>query len=236
MNSVIRRPKAVLFDHDGVLVSSEALHFEAWRKLLASIGLSIDAFPFHSFVGRTSPQILRHILDQSRPGWTEAEYPLDALALRKNDFYLESAATGLGPYPGVMDGLVWLKANGIRAAVVSNAKRREIEFSVKTLKIRPHFEHLFSRDDVPHPKPHPSAFLTAVQVLGLEPADCLAIDDSPVGLESALMGGIPSASVTTNYPASALESPIPGRPDLKPVWIGASMEQFFNWLKSLPTS
>jgi beta-phosphoglucomutase len=236
-SSILKRPKAILFDHDGVLVSSEELHFAAWREFLsAELHIDTSTLNFHSVVGQTAPQILRFILDTYRPGWTEAEYPLDALSLRKNDYYLKIARTGLAVYPGVIEGLKWLKKEGILAAVVSNAKRREIDFSMTTLKLGSYFDVLLSRDDVPRPKPDPSAFQTGADHLGFHPNECIAIDDSPTGLQSALLAGIPSATVTTNYPAEILESPVPGRPDLRPIWIGKSMLDFFLWLKSLPTA
>lgn len=232
--SLITRPKAILFDHDGVLVTSEELHHAAWSQLLENeLKLQIEELNFHTMVGKTSIEILKMILDHHRPGWKREEYDLDALSLRKNDYYLKIAQTGLALYPGVIDGLKWMRREGILAAIVSNAKRREIEFSVTNLKLTPFFEILLSRDDVPRAKPDPSAFQTAVDHLGFQNSECIAIDDSPTGLQSSLLAGIPTASVTSNYPREFLTSPVPGRPDLKPIWIGDSMIEFFRWVKSL---
>jgi beta-phosphoglucomutase-like phosphatase (HAD superfamily) len=118
--------------------------------------------------------------------------------------------------------------------VVSNAKRRELKASLSLLKIEEYFKVVLSRDDVPRPKPDPGPFEFAALSLGAAPADCVAIDDSPTGLEGALLAGCVTASVTTNYPRSALESPVPGRSDLRPVWIGDTMEAFFAWVANLP--
>ena len=76
--------------------------------------------------------------------------------------------------------------------------------------------------------------LCAALSLGVTPSECMAIDDSPVGLQGALLAGCITASVTTNYKRSALENPVPGRPDLRPVFISETMEEFFEWLRGLP--
>lgn len=227
-------PKAILFDHDGVLVSSEVLHYNAWGIMLREVlQINIEDFEFHKFVGRTAPQIMTMILDAKKPGWSESDYDIHALAMKKNDYYLDAAEKGLNLYPGVREGLEWLKSKNIKTAIVSNAKRREIDFSVTNLKIKPYFDILLSRDDVPKPKPSPMAFQTAVDYLGLTSKDCIAIDDSPIGLESSLLAGIPSVSVLSSYKESELIAPIPGRPDLKTIFIAKDMIDFFNWLKAL---
>jgi beta-phosphoglucomutase len=228
------RPKAILFDHDGVLVTSEELHFLAWRQLLRDMGLPWEKIEFHGLVGKTAPQILELLLNRFKPGWKREEFDLDALALRKNDYYTEYAKTRLAPYPGVREGLEWAKSEGIACAVVSNAKRRELLFSMEQLDLGGFFQVLLSRDDVIRPKPDPGPFEFAAHSLGLLPSDCVAIDDSPTGLEAALLAGCVTASITSNYPRETLLSPIPGRPDLSPVWIGDGMDGFFSWLKALP--
>ncbi len=234
MSQTIYRPKAILFDHDGVLVTSEQLHFLAWQQLQKDMGLPWSEIRFDGMVGRPAPVILTALLDQFKPGWKAADYDVDALALKKNDYYLEYAATQLGLYPGVREGLEWTKAEGILCGVVSNAKRRELKHSISMLRLEPYFKVILSRDDVIRPKPDPGPFEFAALSLGVAPEDCIAIDDSPTGLEGALLAGCVTASVTTNYPRSALETPIPGRSDLRSVWVGDTMEAFFEWLAKLP--
>lgn len=230
---LIGRPKAILFDHDGVLVTSEELHFLAWQQLLKEMGLPWREIRLEGLVGRTAPSILTTLLNQFKPGWSTAEFDVDALALRKNNYYLEYAKTQLGLYPGVREGLAWAKQEGIPCAVVSNAKRRELMTSLSMLKIEGYFKVILSRDDVPRPKPDPGPFEFAALSLGVRPEECIAIDDSPTGLEGALLAGCITASVTTNYARGALEIPIPGRPDLRPVFISETMEEFFIWVQSL---
>jgi beta-phosphoglucomutase len=230
----MKRPQAILFDHDGVLVASESLHNEAWGALLRELGLRYDAAEIQRLVGRTAPQILASELNRQAPGWDPAVYDLEALALRKNDHYLTLLETQLKPYPGVLEGLQWMKAIGIRAVVVSNARRRELATALDRLGLAPFFDAVLSRDETRVPKPDPTPYLLGAAHAGADPARCIAVEDSPPGLEAALLARIPTAAVLTSFPRSALESPVPGRPDLKPVWIGGSMAEFFDWVRSLP--
>lgn len=230
----VKRPKGILFDNDGVLISSEELHFMAWKQMLHRHGFPYEKIEWNTLVGQTSLKIIAQLLDQFKPGWKAEEYDLEALAKEKNDIYLEMAKTHLALYPGVPEGLAWLQEQKISAAIVSNAKRRELVFSVDTLKTGKYFQAIISRDDATHPKPHPAMYELGALSLSLTPNECIAIDDSPTGLQSALLAGCVVASITTNYPREFLETPVPGRPDLRPVWIGESTSQFFEWLRSLP--
>ncbi len=233
-----KRPRAILFDHDGVLVASEALHWKAWELLIRELGLPYDGTTdslIRSMVGKTAPMILSRVLDLFRPGWTREQFDIDALARHKNDFYLRIAATDLHSYPGVPEFLSWLREQGIPTAVVSNAKRRELEAALQQLGLIDFFTCVVSRDDIQPPKPDPAPYLFAAAHLGMEPADCLAVEDSPTGIEAALVGRIPAAAVLTNFPRAAMEQPVPGRPDLRPAWIGSGIRELHAWVASLPT-
>jgi HAD superfamily hydrolase (TIGR01509 family) len=223
-------PRAILFDHDGVLVASEPLHWEAWRRLLAELKIPYEEAEIRAAVGKTAPRILTEILDRHHPGWDTAQFDIHALALRKNDFYLKIAQTELRTYPGVAEGLRKARERGIALAVVSNAKRRELESALRLLGIFDYFQLVVSRDDVNPPKPDPMPYLFAAASLGFEPHECMAVEDSPPGLEAALMAKIPTAALLTNFPRMAVEQPVPGRPDLRPTWIGESLETFFEWI------
>lgn len=231
--SQILRPKAILFDNDGVLVSSEPLHLEAWQVLLPELGIPYDPADIHPFVGTTGPRVMAGILDKHRPGWKPEHFDIEALALKKNDIYLEFVRQKLSPAPGVVEGLKWLRSQGIRSAVVTNAKRREMESSLQVAGLWDYLDEKISRDDAGLAKPDPTPYLMATTSLGLLPRECIAIEDSPSGLEAALMAGAVGAAVTTTFTRAHLEAPVPGRPDLKPVWIGANMVEFFGVIREL---
>lgn len=223
--------KAVLFDHDGVLVNSEPLHGEAWAQLLRSLHINYKESDIHAQVGKPAPLILKSLLDLYVPGWTPAQYPLHELALKKNDIYLEIMRTRLTPYPGVLDGLKWLKEKKIRMAVVSNARSRELHHSLDMLSLKNFFVAVLSRDDVPFPKPDPSPYLTGAALCEVRADECCAIEDSPTGIEAALLARTQAVAVLTSFTKESMQKSVPGHPELKPIKIVPDMPAFFEWLK-----
>jgi beta-phosphoglucomutase len=233
MQIQIKRPRAILFDHDGVLVASEPLHWAAWEGLTKEIGIPFDAPLVQGAVGKTAPQILMILLQHYCPNRKITEEQIQAWVNRKNEIYLEEAQGGLKPYPGVCEGLQWLQANGIQAGVVSNARRRELNAVLDHLGLSPLMKIIISREDAGASKPDPIPYLFGAESLGVEPSQCIAIEDSPTGMEAALMAKIPTAGVLTNFSRAALEAPVPGRPDLRPFWIGENMIHFFEMIQNL---
>ena len=138
-------------------------------------------------------------------------------------------------FPGVFEGLEWLKQNGILTAVVSNGRRNELRKTMDHLKLTPYFNEIISRDDAQSAKPDPLPYLMGAASLGISIESCVALEDSPTGLEAALRAEIPAAAVLTSFKRSELETPVPGLPHLRPFWIGESIQDFFDWLKTLST-
>lgn len=214
-------------------MASEPLHWKAWSLLLGELGIPYVESELQSLVGTTAPQTIKALLDRHRPGWDPAQLDVHALARRKNDFYLKAVPEDLFPYAGVREGLEWLRSRGIKTAVVSNAKRRELETALRLVGLLPLLDIVVSRDEPSAPKPDPAPYLHAAALLGLEPADCIGVEDSPTGLEAVLMAKMPGAGVLTNFPESALRQPVPGRPDLKPRWVFKTIQDFFSYLKTI---
>ena len=225
-------PRAVLFDYDGVLVSSESIHLQAWMQLLEEIGLPKEIQLIQQYTGRTAPEIIAILLerykDQIKLGGEQ--YDPHELAKRKNLFFLSLAQGGLATYPGVFEGIRELRSRGVLTAVVSNARRFELEKTMRHLGLYELMDQVVAHDDVKAFKPDPTPYLFAAAALNVPIEDCIAVEDSPPGLEAALVGRIPAAAVTTNFSKQILEYPVPGRPDLKPIWIGPSMTEFFKWI------
>lgn len=226
-------PRAILFDNDGVLVASEPIHVSAWKNLLAELGIPQDSQMIESMIGKTAPEILTQVLDRYRPDWDPGRYDIHELAARKNQFYLSIAQKQIQSYPGVAEGLRWLRSKKIKTAVVSNARKNELHKILAHLGLREWLDEVISRDDVGQFKPDPTPYLFAAGSLDVEPENCFALEDSPTGLEAALRAKIPSGAVLTTFPQTSLQAPVPGRPDLKPMWIGPSITEFFEWLKTL---
>lgn len=232
--SQINLPRAILFDFDGVIVGSEPIHWNAWQRLLRKIGIPYIEDEIKGLVGKTAPQILTAILKIHRPDHSFSANDIEELSLEKNNFYLEETMKGMPVYPGVIELLIWLKEKGIPRIIVSNARKRELLQTTRQSGIDQYFSELLSRDDCNAAKPDPIPYLLGAKRAGFPGNQCLAVEDSPPGIASALLANIPAAAVLTNFSRTSMETPIYDRPDLHPIWIGQGIKDLFAWLKSLP--
>jgi beta-phosphoglucomutase-like phosphatase (HAD superfamily) len=89
-------------------------------------------------------------------------------------------------------------------AVASSAMAENVEFVVDALGFRPYFRCLVSGDEVAHPKPDPEIYLRTARKLGVEPAGCVAFEDSFVGIEAAKRAGMRCVAIASTFPAAEL--------------------------------
>jgi len=106
---------------------------------------------------------------------------------------------GLPWRPGARELLVALRAAGVRTALVTMSIRSLANNVVESIDFDA-FEIVVAGDDVTHSKPHPAAYLRAAELLGVDPADCVAIEDSPPGVASASAAGAATIGVPLNVP------------------------------------
>ncbi len=185
------RPRAILFDSDGLLVDTERLFFEATAAAFAAAGVTI---PHESWArwflaeGRRSREIAR--LLGMAPGAIDS-----ALEDRDRRFW-SAVGGGVEPFPGVRESLERLKRR-FRIAVVTGAERAHFDRVHAASGLARLFEFVVSADDVPRPKPDPSCYLLALERLELPPGDCLAVEDSPRGARAAVDAGLSCCVVPT---------------------------------------
>lgn len=201
MNSL---PHAVLFDHDGVLVDSDKFHNLAWKNLIASMDLDFnpDHIDWNGLIGKPATLLLQDIFrtHSRNPDLINMSVEdREKIALKKNDIYLSIAKGNIQTIPGAHELLEWLKIKSIPCVIVSNAKTRELNFSMTELKLGSYFTAILSRDDVPEPKPSAKAFLHGANLVKKDPSHCLALDDSPTGLIAAIRAKTQVIGVTTSF-------------------------------------
>jgi HAD superfamily hydrolase (TIGR01509 family) len=191
-------PHAILWDMDGVLADTSQLHFETWERVLTEQGIPFDRQKFHMIYGLKNGDLLPLLTDKPMdPGWSEWLTGQKELAFRK-------ALPGkLCLLPGVLKWLQRFNAWGYRQAVASSAPAENVEILVDELGIRKYFAALVTPGDLPG-KPDPAVFLLAASQLGVEPHDCVVIEDSIPGIEAARRAGIHCIAVTTTNPPEAL--------------------------------
>jgi HAD superfamily hydrolase (TIGR01509 family) len=168
---------------DGTLVDSEPLYFKAIAQLCAQHGTQLEWTEYLCWIGESDRSVWRRLRHQHALPMTFAEFA-DALASR----YL-AMVNNLQCRPGVEDTIKALRDRGIIQAVVSNAARVVVHRSLDAVGLRDCFALVVTGDDVARPKPHPAPYLSAMTRLERLPHECLAIEDSSVGIRSAHAAG-----------------------------------------------
>ncbi len=172
---------AVVFDCDGVLVDSEPASERAWRRTLADFGLGNEEFA--RWVGRTDAEIAEHYAAiVARPAADIA-----AAAARRLDSIL---AEGLTPFGDAVALLARAEGSATPVAVGSNSDRRRLQRVLAAAGLGGRFAVQVSSSDVSRPKPAPDIYLRAAEMLGVAPAACLVVEDSPAGIAAARQAGM----------------------------------------------
>lgn len=179
--------KLVIFDCDGTLTDSEALNNQALLAVLHEDGLTqydMD-YAYHHWVGTTVSGILANIEAESG-----RKLSADVIA-RYMSRVQAMMSQELKPVAGAAH-LVAVCARRMPVCVASNGERKNVIESLRLTGLLPFFkeEHIFTKGQVPRPKPWPDLFLFAAEAMGVAPQDCLVIEDSPTGVRAAVAAGM----------------------------------------------
>ena len=179
--------KALLFDLDGVIVSTEKNHFEAWQQTANKLGISFSEHDNEALKGVNRVDSLRKILSLGDIAISEQEF--EVLLTYKNEVYLASISSlsFSDVLPGVMDLLKCAKAKGIKVGLGSSSKNALM--ILERLGIKSWFDVLIDGNGVTKPKPDPEVFLNGAKSLGLLPSECLVFEDALSGVKAAKDGG-----------------------------------------------
>ena len=185
--------KALIFDLDGVIVTTEHNHFVAWKRTAESLGIPFEEEHNELLKGVSRVDSLKKILELGAKTISTEEF--DALLISKNDFYVDSIQdlnqTDL--LPGVLSLLQEATSKGIKLGIGSSSKNAN--FILKLLKIDHFFDVVIDGNGVKHPKPHPEVFLNGAKALSLAPAECIVFEDAASGITAAKAGGFIAIAV-----------------------------------------
>ncbi len=200
---------AVIFDFDGIIVDTEPIHYKAFQEVLEPLGLgySWDEYLL-SYIGYDDRDAFRHLFLTKGKGLTDAG--LQALIEEKGAAFQRIIASGIGPYPGVVE-LVRALSGNLPLGLCSGALPADIEPILRNLGIAGLFDAIVTAADVRASKPDPESYSLAVARLAvacpgrrIKPESCLAIEDTPAGITSAKGAGLKVMAVTNSYPAEEL--------------------------------
>jgi HAD superfamily hydrolase (TIGR01509 family) len=178
--------KAFLFDMDGVIIDSEPLHFDVDIRVMAHLGAVITQADLEPYVGMTNPAMWKAIREQY--GFTHSVEEIIAYQLKDKLQELEKLETV--PIEGIRELLEELKSQGIAIGLASSSPRVFIEAVLGKFGISDYFGCIISGEEVPQGKPAPDVYLEAAAALGVQPADCVVLEDSRNGVRAAKAAGM----------------------------------------------
>lgn len=177
-------PAAVIFDMDGLLLDSERLIAASFEAVSQEMGEELPSDIWLRMVGKGDRDC--HAMLADCIGQTRARALLDAGKQR----YAEKARAGIPHRPGVVDLLEWLVHRGLPRAVATTTRQPLAGQKLAAAGLLEYFQAVVSSSDVEHPKPAPDVYLLAAKRLGVAPAQCLVLEDSPTGVRAALAAGM----------------------------------------------
>jgi HAD superfamily hydrolase (TIGR01509 family) len=190
--------QAVIFDCDGTLVDSEPLARRAWAEGLAPYGYAIADAEYQGLVGL--PFERTHAFFAERvPGLP----PADAFWAGYAGTLFALIDGELEPFTDALDTVRDLRARGLRLAVASSSPRARLDRTLARAGLDGAFPVSVAGDEVAHGKPAPDMFLAAAGRLGVAPAACVVIEDSPPGVAAGLAAGMRTIAVARTPDAAA---------------------------------
>jgi beta-phosphoglucomutase len=186
---------AALFDLDGVVVFTDKYHYLGWKKVSDENGYEFNEKLNDLCRGVPRMASLEVILGHNRVTLSQSEK--EVLADRKNRYYVELLQSICADdlYPGVIDFLKKLRARGVKIGLCSSS--RNAGLVLDRLELTAYFDAVVTGADIRHAKPHPEIFLLGASRLDTPPEKCVAFEDAPAGVDSALAAGMPCIGIGT---------------------------------------
>lgn len=205
--------RALLFDFNGILVNDEPLHFALFHRVLGEEGVGLSREDYYGrYLGFDDRDCFAAALGAA--GEVVAPQRLARLVARKAAYYREEIRrAGYPLFAGGAELAREAAAAGWTLALVSGALREEVVGGLEQAGIAQLFKQLVTADDVQRGKPDPEGYALALAALNsvpplperlIHPHECVAIEDSPAGLEAAAACGLRTLGVAQTYPAATL--------------------------------
>ncbi len=194
--------KALLFDLDGTVSDTDAIHLANWIELLRPHGIDVDMELYKETLSKYSSA---QALDELLPNLSQEEK--DQLIENEEEGYRRRMNLG-GVITGFDDFIEEARGRGIEIVLVSNAPKQDARNSLEALKLMEAFNPMIFAEDVGVEKPDPAVYKAALDQLDISPEEALAFEDSPTGLKGAVEAGIPVVGIssTTHAPNDLREA------------------------------
>ena len=191
--------KAVIFDLDGVICSTDRYHYQAWKQLADELNIFFNEEINNRLKGVSRMESLDIILEKSNKKYSVEEK--QKLATKKNDTYrnLLKNMDDHDVSSDVLKTLYFLKRNGIKTAIGSSSKNAM--YILERIGLDNYFDVIVDGTQINKSKPDPEVFLLTAKKLCLEPKNCIVVEDAKTGIDAANAGGFISIGINdaANY-------------------------------------
>jgi beta-phosphoglucomutase len=192
--------KGVLFDMDGVLVDSEPFICKAAIMMFAELGVKVSPDDFHPFVGMGENRYI---------GGVAEKYGLDVdinkVKARTYEIYGTIVKNNIKALPGAKEFISRCQKRGLKLALATSADIIKMKVNLEEIGLAgTTFQSIVTGEDVERKKPFPDVFIKAATSLGLNPSECLVVEDAINGVRAGKAAGCKCLAVTTSFAASAL--------------------------------
>lgn len=180
--------KAIIFDLDGVLVSTDELHYRAWKALAGRLGVPFDRAKNDRCRGISRMASLDIVLEDAPTAYTQAER--EAFAAEKNETYraMLASLTPADTLEGVLPTLAELRRRGYRLALASVSKNAPL--ILERTGLDRYLDAVADGNCITRSKPDPEVFLKAAEKLGMACESCAAMDDALAGIDAGRAAGM----------------------------------------------
>ncbi|HEY8272649.1 MAG TPA: HAD family phosphatase [Pseudobdellovibrionaceae bacterium] len=187
-----REFKALLFDFDGTVADTMGAHLHAWNRGLANYNLSLSKEQHLAWAGRPTRMIVQLLNEMHKIEISIEEF------LKQKEIHFFSSLHEVKEIRSVVE-IVKHYHGTLPMAVVTGSRRAAVEKTLAHLGLTGYFNQLVCAEDYTHGKPAPECFLLGALRLDIEPKDCLAFEDAPLGIEAAKKAGMSCLHVNENH-------------------------------------
>jgi beta-phosphoglucomutase len=193
--------QAILFDMDGVILDSMPAHLRSWQQTLAPLGISLTAAELYPTEGMPTEATAKLLTERFLGRACSDEEARRLTAAKRALFLRDFSPTFI---PGIVPLLYDLRGRGHRLALVTGGARGTVEPVLRPSGVLDLFEQSVTGTDVSRGKPDPEPYRAALSRLGLQPGQCLAVENSPLGIRAAKSAGLECVALETSLPADRL--------------------------------
>lgn len=211
----VRKIKGVVFDLDGVITDTAIFHYRAWKVLADKLNIPFDEIYNENLKGISRMESLELLL---KNGNMQSKFTYEeklAMATEKNELYktLIMQLTPDDVLPGVLEFIKELKRQHIKTAVASVS--HNAESILNSLDVKQYFDYICDPKLIKHHKPDPEIFIVAARGMGLDPANCIGIEDAEAGIKAINAAGMFSVGVGSPAQMHEAQLYLPGTSRLR---------------------